>query len=67
MFEITHNSDNVRHPMIKIQLKTQRLGVKIDPFSRRTTKTPKFNFKLYIKRETIYLAQTVKDSNCDMP
>jgi hypothetical protein len=66
MLDIIHNLDIVCHPMIKIQLKTQRLCGKIDPLSRRTTKTPKFHFNLYIKHQTIYTAQRVNDSNCDM-
>jgi hypothetical protein len=49
MLEIIYNLDNVRHPMIKTQLKTLRLGGKIYSFSRKTTKTPKFHFNLHIK------------------
>jgi hypothetical protein len=66
MLEIIHNLANARHPMIKIQLKTQRLSGKIYQFSRKTIKTPKFHFNFHIKHETIYIVKTVNYSNCDM-
>lgn len=35
-------------------------------FLGKLQKTPKFHFNLYIKHETIYIAKTVNDTNCDM-